>query len=93
MAYHYTRKITVSDARESLPDGMRWVKGRPQYQVRSDGGGLSTKFDDCETLTAARKLARQHAKRCGWAEIFRWCENAQSLRKRAVAVYERELQA
>ena len=93
--YHYARKIEVTTDREPLPRGMRWVRRtkRPPYLVRSDGGGLSTRTDDCATLNEARKVANYHARRCGWAEIFRWAESETQLRSMFVASHERELKA
>ena len=95
MAYHYKRKISVDNTREEKPENMKWVnsKERYSYMVRSDAGGLSTRTDHCNTLTEARKTARQRAAACGWGEIFRWAENGVSIRKFHVATYERELSA
>lgn len=91
MAYHYVKKITVDNTREEKPEYLKWRK--QHYMVRSDGGGMSTRTDTCDTLTDARKLAKQRAKSCGWAEIFRWAENGVQLRKFHIATYERELSA
>lgn len=97
MAYHYAKKVTISDNEpEALQRGLKWAKqanGKPFYTVRSDGGGMSTRNENCESLTEARKIARQRARDCGWAEVFRWGENAVMLRKHFVCTYERELQA
>jgi hypothetical protein len=95
MAYHYAKKTTVHNEPAPLPAGLHWVKQtkRPPYQVRSDAGGLNTRFDDCATLTDARRVARKRAWACGWAEVFRWAESAVQLRSILVAVYERELRA
>lgn len=95
MTYHHKKIVAVTNEPEAKPVGFRWVKTRPQYQVRSDAGGLSTRFDDCETLTEARKIAKQRIKagQTTWAEVFRWAESGVSLRKFFVCEYERELSA
>lgn len=92
--YHYARKITVTNEPAALPRGMHWIprSKRPPYLVRSDAGGMNTRFDDCPSLTEARKIARDRAKSCGWAEVFRWCENAQQMRAIIISVYDREIQ-
>lgn len=92
MAYHYARKVTVTNEPEPLQRGLKWSK-RLGYQVRSDAGGMSTRTETADTLTEARRVARQRAKACGWAEVFRWAESGVSMRKHFVAAYERELQA
>ena len=91
MSYHYANKIEVTNCPEPKPENMHWVKNRPRYQVRSDAGNLACKFDDCKTLTEARKFARARAKSCGWSEIFQWAENSTQLRKFFIAEYTREL--
>lgn len=93
MAYRYGKNITVDNAREEKPASMVWVKNRPRYQVRSDAGGLNTKFDDFHTLSEARKMAKVRARACGWAEIFQWAENGVILKEYHVATYGRELTA
>ena len=97
MSYHFAKRITVTDEPEALPRGLRWTTrkrdGKSPYMVRSDAGGMSTRTDHCDTLTEARKLARQRAKVCGWAEVFRWAESGVQTRKMFVAAYERELTA
>ena len=90
--YFHSRKITCTNQPEGLARGLRWRAKGYRYQVRSDAGGLNTRFDDCETITEARKIAKQRAKACGWAEIFRWAESAVMIRKFFVAAYERELE-
>ncbi len=92
MAYHYAKKITVTNEPETLGKGLKWSK-RLGYQIRSDAGHLDTRMDQADTLTDARKTARARAKQCGWAEIFRWAENGVMYRKHFVASYERELSA
>lgn len=95
--YHYARKVTVTNDPEPLQRGLRWSSrkrdGKPPYMVRSDAGGMSTRHDHIDTLTEARKVARERAKACGWAEIFRWAENGVMIRKFFIASYEREIQA
>lgn len=93
MAYHLKQKITVDNTREVKPDGYAWRKNKAQYQVRSDGGGMCTRFDDFPSLGEARKAAMARARACGWAEVFRWAENGQSIKKYVVAIYDRELSA
>lgn len=97
MAYHYARKITVTNEPETLQRGLRWVNrlrdGKPPYMVRSDAGGMSTRTDHCDTLTEARKIARERAKACGWSDVFRWAESGVMIRKHFVCSYERELSA
>ncbi len=91
--YHYAQKIEVTDIHEPLLQGFRWIKAaqRPPYCVHSDGGGLTTRHEDAQTLTQARKLARERARECGWAEVFRWAETGTQLRRFFVTQYEREL--
>jgi hypothetical protein len=92
--YHYARKITVTDEeRELIPAGFRIVKGRPRYCIRSDGGSLTTRHEDATTLTEARRIARNRARDCGWAEIFQWAETGTQLRRFLVSVYDREMKA
>jgi len=93
MGYHMSKKITIDNAREEKPAHMHWVKSRPRYQVRSDAGGLNTRFEDFSTLIEARRAAMARAKACGWAEIFQWAESGVILRKFHVATYDRELSA
>jgi len=93
MTYHYSTKITVDDGREAKPDYFAWCEVAHKYQVRSDAGGLQCRFDNVETLTEARKLARNRARICGWAEISRWAESGTMLKKFHIATYERELVA
>ena len=93
MTYHYSQKITVDNTSEAKPIYLSWCKVTHKYQVRSDAGGMQCKFDNVETLTEARKIAKQRAKLCGWAEIFRWAENGTMLKKFHIATYDRELSA
>ena len=90
-SYHYSKKITVDNTREAKPDYLNWCAVAHKYQVRSDAGGLQCRFENVETLTEARQLARQRAKVCGWAEIFRWADSGTTLKKFHIATYEREL--
>ena len=91
IGYHYSIKITVDNTREEKPSYLTWCKVANIYQIRSDHGGMQCKFDSAETLSEARKIAKQRAKLCGWAEIFRWAESGTTLKKFHVATYEREL--
>jgi hypothetical protein len=93
MTYHYSKKITVDNVREEKPAHLTWCLVANKYQVRSDRGGMQCRFDNVETLSEARKLARERAKLCGWAEVFRWAENGTMLKKFHIATYERELSA
>lgn len=86
------RKITVVNDPEPLQRGLKWSR-RLGYQVRSDGGGMSTRIEQTDNLTEARKLAKQRAKQCGWADVFRWAESGVAYRKHFVARYDREMVA
>lgn len=92
MAYHCAKNVTVTNEPEALQRGLKWSK-RLGYQVRSDAGAMTTRTEQVSTLTEARRVARQRAKACGWAEVFRWAESGVSMRKHFVASYERELSA
>lgn len=89
--YYYSKKITVDNTREEKPGYLTWRKVANMYQVRSDHGGMQCRFDNVETLSEARKIAKQRARLCGWAEISRWAESGTVLKKFHVASYEREL--
>lgn len=89
--YHFARRVTVTNEPEPTAPHLKWAASRPQYQVRSDAGAMSTRCEDFATLTEARKAARARARACGWAEVFRWAENGTTLRKFFVCSYEREL--
>lgn len=93
MSYHYSGKITVDNTREEKPDYLTWCDVAHKYQVRSDAGGMQCRFDNVETLTEARRVAKHRAKLCGWAEIFRWAESGTMLKKFLIATYELELSA
>lgn len=93
MSYHYSKKVNVDNTKEEKPDYLSWCDVANKYQVRSDAGGMQCKFDNVETLTEARKVAKQRARICGWAEIFRWAESGTMLKKFHIATYERELSA
>lgn len=91
--YHYAKRVTVTNAPEPKPPYLKWAKraGKNWYQVRSDAGAMSTRIDDAETLTEARRIARQRARVCGWAEVFRWAESGVMLRKVFICSYDREV--
>lgn len=93
MTYHYSRKITVDKEREVKPDYLTWCDVANKYQVHSDAGGTQRRFDNVETLTEARKIAKQRARICGLAEIFRWAESGPMLKKFRIATYDREITA
>ena len=93
MTYHLKRKFTVGNTAEPKPDHLTWCKVDNIYQVRSDPGGMQCRFDNVDTLTEARKIAKQRCGLCGWAEIFRWAESGTMLKKFHIATYERELSA
>ena len=89
--YHYSKKLTVDNERDIKPSFMSWCKVAHKYQVRSDAGGMQCKFDNFETLTEARKHAKNRAIICGWAEIFRWAESGTMLKKYHIATYDRDI--
>lgn len=82
------KTMQIDNANDKPIAGMRWRKSGYRYMVRSDGGGLSTKTDHVSTLTDARKVAKQRAKQCTWAEIFRWSENAVMIKPVFIASYD-----
>ena len=62
MTYHYSKKVTVDNNKEEKPSYLTWCDVANKYQVRSDAGGMQCKFDNVETLTEARKVAKQRAR-------------------------------
>ncbi len=82
-------KITINNTREAKPAHLSWCKVANIYQVRSDHGGMQCRFDGAETLIEARRIAKDRAKLCGWAEISRWAESGIMLKKFHIATYER----
>ena len=102
------RKIECneSDIATTLPYGYQWLRayrrksgsplGTDEYMVRSrsDAGSMETRHDHCATLTEARKHAKAIVRNGkAWAEIFRWAENGQGMRKVFIASYEVALES
>lgn len=92
------RKITVQNENQQKPGAARWRKigaaGHADYMVRFDRGHMGTGHTHCDTLTEARKCARNIVKEGrAWAEVFRYWETGQAIGKAFICSYEVETES